>query len=112
MRAHAKVSQMHPPSLEGQAALLRSVPGGAWGAKIDLSNCYLSLCLLCGMAGAVRVAAASTTYVLVRVPFGWHQAPSLVQHVIGAILFELLDTPVVAVQYLDNMLFPLAVTAS
>ena len=41
----------------------------------------------------------------VRVPFGWHQAPGLVQHLIGALLFELRDTQVVIVQYLDDILF-------
>ena len=59
------------PSLEGLAGLLHSVPGGgAWGAKIDLSNCYWSVHLPPAMADAFRVAAAGTTYALVRVPFG------------------------------------------
>ena len=80
------------PSLEGLAGLLRSVQGGAWGAKIDLSNCYWSVHLPPAMAGAVRVAAVGTTYALVRVPFGWHQAPGLVQHLIAAVLSELPDT--------------------
>ena len=57
------------------------------------------------MAGAVRVATAGTTYALVRVPFGWHQAPGLVQHLIAAVLSELPDTQVVIVQYLDDILF-------
>ena len=57
------------------------------------------------MAGAVRVAAVGTTYALVRVPFGWHQAPGLVQHLIGALLSELPNTQVVIVQYLDDILF-------
>ena len=56
------------------------------------------------MAGAVRVAAAGTTYALVRVPFGWHQARGLVQHLIAAVLSELPDTQVVIVQYLDDIL--------
>ena len=93
------------PSLEGLAGSLRSVQGGAWGAKIDLSNCYWSVHLPPAMAGAVRVAAAGTTYALVRVPFGWHQAPGLVQHPIAAVLSELPDTQVVIVQYLDDILF-------
>ena len=87
------------PSLEGLAGLMRSVGGwgGAWGAKIDLSNCYWSVHLPPAMASAARVAAAGTTYAVVRVPFGWHQAPGLVQHLIGAPLSELPDTQVVIV---------------
>ena len=57
------------------------------------------------MAGTVRVAVAGTTYALFRVPFGWHQAPGLVQHLIAAVLSELPDTQVVIVQYLDDILF-------
>ena len=88
------------PSLEGLAGLLRSMQGGggAWAAKIDLSNYYWSVHLPPAMAGAVRVAAAGTTYALVRVPLGWHVAPGLVQHLIAAVLSELPDTQVVIVQ--------------
>ena len=96
------------PSLEGIAGLLRSVQGGAWGAKIDLSNCYWSVHLPPAMVGAVRVAGqwpSGTTYALVRVPFSWHQALGLVQHLIAAVLSELPDTQVVIVQYLDDILF-------
>ena len=57
------------------------------------------------MAGAVRVATPGTTYALVRVPFGWHQAPGLVQHLIAAVLSQLSDTQVVIVHYLDDILF-------
>ena len=93
------------PSLADLAGLLRSVQGGALGAKIDLNNCYWSVHLPHVMAGAVRVAAVGTTYALVRVPFGWHQALGLVQHLIAAVLFELLDTQVVVVQYLGYIFF-------
>ena len=79
--------------------------GGACGANIDLSNCYGSVHLPRAMARAVRVAAAGTTYALVRVPLGWHQARGLVQHLIAAVLSELRDTQVVIVQYLDDILF-------
>ena len=60
------------------------------------------------VAGAVRVAGqwpSGTTYALVRVPFSWHQALGLVQHLIAAVLSELPDTQVVIVQYLDDILF-------
>ena len=40
-----------------------------------------------------------------RVPFGWHRALDLVQHLNGALLFELPDAHVVIVQYVDDMLF-------
>ena len=79
--------------------------GGGRGAKIDLSNCYWSVHLPPAMAGAVRVAAAGTKYALVRVPFGWHQALGVVQHLIAAVLSELPDTQVVVVQFLDDILF-------
>ena len=85
------------PSLEGLAVLLRLVQDEAWGAKVDLSNYYWSVHLPPAMAGAVRVAAAGTTYSVVSVPFGWHQAPGLLQHLIGAVLSELPDTQVVTV---------------
>ena len=74
---------------------------GVGGGKIDLSNCYRSVHLPPAMAGVVRVAAAGTTCALVRVPFGWHQAPGLVQQLIAAVLSELPDTQVVIVQYLE-----------
>ena len=93
------------PSLEGLTGLLLSVQGGMWGAKIDLRNCYWSVHLPPAMAGAVRVAAAGTTYALVRVAFGWHQAPGLVQHLIAVLLSKLPDTQVVIIQYLDDILF-------
>ena len=57
------------------------------------------------MAGAVGVAAAGTTYAFMRVPFGWHQAPGPVPHLIGALLSQLHDTQAVIVQYLDGILF-------
>ena len=51
------------------------------------------------------MAAAGTTYALVRVPFGWHQAPGLVLHLIADVLCGLPDTQMVIVQYLDDILF-------
>ena len=93
------------PSLEDLAGLLHSVQRGAWGAKIDVSNCCWSVHLPPAMAGAVRLAAAGTTYAPVRVPSGWHQARGLLQHLIAAMLSELLDTQVIIVQYLDDILF-------
>ena len=74
-------------------------------AKIELANGYWTVHLPPPMAWAVRVAAAGTTYALVRVSFGWHQAPGLVQHLIVAILSQLRDTQVVIIQYLDDILF-------
>ena len=102
-----KATPFRLPSLEGLAGLLRSLGGGggAWGAKIDLSNGYHSVHLPHAMAWAVRIAAAGTTHFLVHVPFGWYQAPGLVQHVIVAVLFELPNTQVVIVQYLYDILF-------
>ena len=106
MPALSKQGRSGCPHLRAsQGCCARCGGGGAWGAKIDLNSCYWSVHLPPAMAEAVRVAAAGTTYALVRVPFGWHQAPGLVQHLIAAVLFELANTQVVIVQYLDDILF-------
>ena len=75
------------------------------GSQNRHEQLLLERALVPAMVGAVRVAAASTTYALVRILFGWHQAPGLVQHLIGAVLCELDDTQVIIVQHLDDILF-------
>ena len=105
MPAHSRRGRSSCPRSRASRELCTGGGGRVWGAKIDLSNCYWSVHLPSAMAGAVRVAVAGTTYALVRVPFGWHQAPGLVQHLMGALLSELPDTQVVFVQYLDDILF-------
>ena len=57
------------------------------------------------MAGVVRVDTSGTTYSLVRMPFGWHQVPGLVQQLIGAMLSQLPDTQVVVVENVGDILF-------
>ena len=44
-------------------------------------------------------------YAIVLVPFGWHQAPGLVQHLIARMLSALRPSSVLIVQYLDDVLF-------
>ena len=39
-----------------------------------------------------------------RVPFGWHQAPGLVQHLIATVIAHVDPGGVVVVQYLDDIL--------
>ena len=50
--------------------------GGGGGGTLDI--CYLSIKLPLGLEGAIKVAAGDRTYALLRVPFGWHQAPGLI----------------------------------
>ena len=51
------------------------------------------------------MAAGSDRYAIVRVPFGWHQAPGLVQHLIDRVPSSLPPTAVLILQYLDDILF-------
>ena len=46
-----------------------------------------------------------TTVAVVRVPFGWHQAPGQVQHIVASAIAKVPAGTVVVVQYLDNILF-------
>ena len=101
------------PSLEGLAILLRDLGGrvggagggGLWGTKLDIANCYWSVELPPPLANTIRVAAQGHTYAFLRVPFGWHQAPGLVQALISDLLRDLGKGGVVVVQYLDDILF-------
>ena len=112
-RSCFKARRFKLPSLEALAVLMRTCAGasgpchegGLWGAKVDIANCYWSVCLPPDLAGAIRVAAGNRTYTLLRVPFGWHRAPCLVQALIADLLRDLDPDGVVAVQYLDDMLF-------
>ena len=40
---------------------------------------------------------------MVRVPFGWHQAPGLVQHLIATVIAHVDPAGVVVLQYLDDI---------
>ena len=62
-------------SLEGLCGVLREVGGGAWATKLDLQNCYWSIGLPPLMQRVIWVGVQGTTVAVVRVPFGWHQAP-------------------------------------
>ena len=79
--------------------------GGLWGTKLDIANCYWSVELPPPLANTIRVAAQGHTYAFLRVPFGWHQAPGLVQALISDLLRDLGKGGVVVVQYLDDILF-------
>ena len=57
------------------------------------------------LTSTIRVAAQGRTYAFLRVPFGWHQAPALVQALISDLLRDLGRGGVVVVQYLDDILF-------
>ena len=43
------------------------------------------------------------SFAIVRVPFGWHQAPGLVQHLIATVIAHVDPGSVVVVQYLDDI---------
>ena len=112
-RCRFKARRFKLPSLEALAVLVRTCAGasgpchedGLWGAKRDIANCYWSVCLPPDLAGAIQVAAGNRTYALLRVPFGWHYAPGLVQALIADLLRDLDPDGVVVVQYLDDVLF-------
>ena len=102
------------PLLESLAVLLRDLGGrgagagvgGLWGTKLDIANCYWSVELPPPLANTIRVAAQGHTYAFLRVLFGWHQAPGLVQALISDLLGDLgTGGGVVVVQYLDDILF-------
>ena len=57
------------------------------------------------MQQVVRLTAGSKKYVIERMPFGWHQAPSLVQHLIVRILWALEPGTQLIIQYQDDLLF-------
>ena len=112
-RCRVKARGFKLPSLEALAVLMRTCAGangpchedGLRGAKLDIANCYWSVCLPPDVVGAIWVAAGNCTYALLRVPFGWHQAPGLVQALIADLLRDLDPDGVVVVQYLDDVLF-------
>jgi hypothetical protein len=92
------------PTLEGLAAALRGFYGQAWACKLDIKNCYWSVHLPPPLLNSLRIAAGPDKYAIVRVPFGWHQAPGLVQHLISRIL-DVVDTDsILLIQYLDDIL--------
>ena len=93
------------PSLEGLALLLRQSNNKAWARKLDLKYCYWSVHVPPQLLNSVRIGAGGYRYCTVRVPFGWHQARGLVQHLISLVLATVpLDT-VVVIQYFDDILF-------
>ena len=103
------------PSLEGLAVLLRDLGkrgggAGGGGGAVGHQTGHSELLLECGappppLASTIRVAAQGRTYAFLRVPFGWHQAPGLVQALISDLLGDLGRGGVVVVQYLDDILF-------
>ena len=52
----------------------------------------------------MRVGVGDRSFAIVRVPFGWHQAPGLVQHLIATVIAHVDPGGVVVVQYLDDIL--------
>ena len=88
------------PSLEGLASTLHSFLGEAWACKFDLKDCHLSVHLPPDVVNTLKLAG----YVVVYVPFGWHQALGLVQHLIGHVLETLDRESIIIIQYLDDIL--------
>ena len=99
-----KARRFRLPTLEGLAHSLRNICADPWACKLDLKNCYWSVHLPPSLVNCIRVAAGTNRYAIVRVPFGWHQAPGLVQHLIDRVLSSLPPTAVLVIQYLDDIL--------
>ena len=93
------------PTLEGLAHSLHNICADPWVCELDLKNCYRSVHLPASLVNCIRVAASTDRYAIVRVPFGWHEAPGLVQHLIDRVLSSLPPTAVLIIQYLDDILF-------
>ena len=53
---------------------------------------------------AIRAGVGNKSFAIVRVPFAWHQAPGLVQHLIATVIAHVDPGGVVVVQNLDNNL--------
>ena len=100
-----KARKFKLPSLEGLCGVLREVGGGARATKLDLQKCYWSIVLPPQLQRAIHVGVQGTTVAVVRVPFGWHQAPGLVQHLVASAIAKVPVGMVVVVQYLDDILF-------
>ena len=96
------------PSLEGLAVRLRDLGGGGGGAggggggamgnQTGHSKLLLERRAPPPLTNTIRVAAQGHTYAFLRVPFGWHQAPGLVQALISDLLKDLGRGGVVVVQ--------------
>ena len=85
-------------SMEGSAVLLRNLGGrgggagggGLWGTKLDSANCYWSVELPPPPPDEHHpLAAQGHTYAFLRVLFGWHQAPGLIEALISDLLRDL-----------------------
>ena len=100
-----KARRFRVPTLEGLADYLRNIYVNPWACKLDLKNCYWSVHLPPSLVNCIQVAAGSDRYAIVRVPFGWHQAPGLVQHLIDRVLSSLPPSAVLIIRYLDDILF-------
>ena len=100
-----KARRFRLPTLEGLAHSLRNICIDLWAYKLDLKNCYWSIHLPPSLVNCIRVAAGTDRYAIVRVPFCWHQAPKLAQHLVDRVLSSLAPTAVLIIQHLDEILF-------
>ena len=69
-----------------------------------MANCYWSIHLPPNLTRAIREGVGDRSFAIVRVPFAWHQAPGLVQHLIATVIAHVDPEGVVVVQYLDDIL--------
>ena len=101
-----KARRFRLPTLEGLADLLRTLGGGGgWATEIDPANCYWSIHPPPPhLTRTIRVGVGDSSFAIVRVPFGWHQAPGLVQHLIATVIAHVDRGGVVVVQCLDDIL--------
>ena len=98
-----KARRFKLPTLEGLADLLHAVGGGGrqnltWRTATGQSTSPPHV------TRAIRVGVGNRSFAIVRVPFGWHQAPGLVQHLIATRIAHVDPGGVVVVQYPDDIL--------
>ena len=100
-----KARRFRLPTLEGLAHSLRTVCAHPSACKLDLKNCYWSVHLPPSLINCIRVADGTNRSAAVRVLFGWHQAPGLVEHLIDRVMSFLPRTAVLIIQYSNHILF-------
>ena len=60
-------------------------------------------------SGPSGIGVQGTTVAVVRVPFGWHQAPGLVQHLVASAITKVPPGAVIVVQYNEPDMHPIIV---
>ena len=99
-----KARRLKLPSSERLSYILHNLGSGAYATKVDIPVCYWSVLSPETLQQAIHIGAGSYTYAILRVMFGWHQAPGLVQHLIATLLQHVDKEAVIVIQYLADIL--------